>query len=112
VVALFGTPALARLADLIVMAQRWRPDLVVHEVIEMAAPLPARRLAVPGVVHGIGPMFPLYAQLIGPAGAAIGEPGPWAQVSAEQALDLCPPSLQPDGAPPWPGGGPAAAGRR
>jgi UDP:flavonoid glycosyltransferase YjiC (YdhE family) len=48
-------------------------------------------------------MFPFYAQLIGPAGAAIGEPGLWAQVSAEQALDLCPPSLQPDGPPPWPG---------
>jgi UDP:flavonoid glycosyltransferase YjiC (YdhE family) len=103
VMVLFGTPALARLADLIVMAQRWRPDLVVHEVLEMAGPLLGRRLEVPGVVHGIGPMFPFYAQLIGPAGARIGEPGLWAQVSAEPAVDLCPPSLQPDGAPPWPG---------
>src|SRR4051812_40230225 len=102
VVVLFGTPALARLADLIVMAQDWRPDLVVHEVIEWAAPLLARRLHVAGVVHGIGPMFPFYAELIGPAGAAIGELGLWARVSAEKALDLCPPSLQPDGPPPWP----------
>jgi UDP:flavonoid glycosyltransferase YjiC (YdhE family) len=102
-VALFGTPALARLADLIVMAQGWRPDLVVHEVLEMAAPLLGRRLELPGIVHGIGPMFPFYAHLIGPAGAAFGEPGLWAHVSAERALDLCPPSLQPDGPPPWPG---------
>src|SRR5919107_3917303 len=103
VVVLFGTPALGRLADLIVMAQRWRPDLVVHEVLELAGPLLGRRLEVPGVVHGIGPMFPFYAELIGPVGARIGEPGLWAQVSAEEALDLCPPSLQPDGPPPWPG---------
>jgi hypothetical protein len=88
--------------DLIVLSQHWRPDLVVHEVIELAAPLLSRRLQVPGVVHGIGPMFPVYAELIGPAGAAIGEPGLGAQVSAEQALDLCPPSLRPDGPPPWP----------
>src|SRR5919107_1654687 len=74
VVVLFGTPALARLADLVVMAHRWRPDLVVHEVLEVAGSLLGRRLEVPGVVHGIGPMFPFYAQLIGPAGAAIGEP--------------------------------------
>ncbi|WP_369133479.1 glycosyltransferase [Modestobacter sp. I12A-02662] len=103
VVALFGTPALARLTDLIAMAQAWRPDLVVHEVLETAAPLLCRQLDVPGVVHGIGPMFPSYPELIDPAGAAIGEPGLWAQLSTERALDLCPPSLQPDGPPPWPG---------
>ncbi|HET9996459.1 MAG TPA: glycosyltransferase [Nocardioides sp.] len=103
VVALFGSPALARLADLVAMAHEWRPDIIVHEVLEAAGPLLARRLQVPGMVHGIGPMFPLYAQLIGPAGAAIGEPELWAQASSEQALDICPPSLQPDdGPPPWP----------
>ena len=103
VVALFGRPALARLADLLAMAEEWRPDVVVHEVLESAGPLLARRLGLPGIVHGIGPMFPFYAQLIGPAGAAIGEPGLWEQLSSEQALDICPPSLQPDdGPPPWP----------
>ena len=54
-------------------------------------------------------MFPFYAQLIGAAGAAIGEPGLWAQLSTEQALDLCPPSLQPDG--PGPGPQPSRCGR-
>ena len=103
VVALFGTPALTRLTDLLAMTQDWRPDVIVHEVVEAAGSLLARRLGVPGVVHGFGPMFPVYPQLIGPAGAAIGEPELWAQASSEQALDICPPSLQPDDGPaPWP----------
>jgi UDP:flavonoid glycosyltransferase YjiC (YdhE family) len=101
VVALFGTPALARLTDLAELAQAWRPDLVVHEVLEMAGPLLAQRLQVPAVVHGFGPMFPFYAALIPPAGAAIGEPDLWSHLSTERALDLCPPSLSPEGPPPW-----------
>ena len=103
VVALFGTPALARLDDLLALSEEWRPDVVVHEVLESAGSLLARRLGVPGIVHGIGPMFPVYAHLIGPAGAAIGAPELWEQASSEQAVDICPSSLQPDdGPPPWP----------
>ncbi|WP_051246434.1 glycosyltransferase [Nocardioides halotolerans] len=102
VVVLFGRPATARLADLLAMAQDWRPDIVIHEVLEAAGSLLAHRLGVPGVVHGIGPMFPLYAEVLGPVGAAIGEPGLWEHASSEVALDLCPPSLQPDGPLPWP----------
>jgi UDP:flavonoid glycosyltransferase YjiC (YdhE family) len=102
VVALFGVPALARLDDLEVMASAWRPEVVVHEVLEQAGSMLAARLGVPGVVQGIGPMFPFYAQLVGAAGAAIGEPERWAQLAAEQALDLCPPALQPEGPRPWP----------
>ena len=102
VVALFGGPALARLADLVGMAQDWRPDVIVHEVLEAAGSLLARRLGVPGVVHGFGPMFPFYAELLGPTGAVIGEPDLWVQASSEQALDICPASLQPEGPPPWP----------
>lgn len=102
VVALFGGPAVARLAELVVMAQDWRPDVVVHEVLEAAGSLLAHRLGVPAVVHGIGPMFPVYAQLLAPLGPAIGEPELWVQASSEQALDLCPPSLQPDSPAPWP----------
>jgi UDP:flavonoid glycosyltransferase YjiC (YdhE family) len=106
VVALFGDPGLARYADLVPATREWRPDVVVHEVLETAGPLLARSLGVPGVVHGIGPMFPMYAELIGPVGAAIGEPDLWAQASSEHALDICPPSLQPDAPPPWPGASP------
>ncbi len=101
VVALFGKPAPARLDDLVVMASTWRPDIVVHEVLEPAGSMLAGRLGVPGVVHGIGPMFPFYAPLIAAAGAAIDEPELWSGLAAEQAVDLCPPSLQPAGPRPW-----------
>jgi UDP:flavonoid glycosyltransferase YjiC (YdhE family) len=106
-VALFGEPALARLVDLIAMTREWRPDLIVHEVLEAAGSLLARELQVPGVVHGIGPMFPLYVQLMGAVGVIVGEPELWTRASSEQALDICPPSLQPDdGPPPWPAAAP------
>ena len=100
-VALFGTPALARLDDLVAMASQWRPDIVVHEVLEQAGSMLAGRLGVRAVVHGIGPMFPTYALLIDAAAKAIGEPDLWERLSTEQAVDLCPPALQPDGPPPW-----------
>src|SRR3954471_3513728 len=102
VVTLFGAPALARLDDLVVMAATWRPDVVVHEVLEQAGSMLASGLDIPGVVHGIGPMFPFYPEVIGASGVAIGQPERWAQLATEQALDLCPPSLQPDGPRPWP----------
>lgn len=103
VAALFGAPALLRLADLRGLAQEWRPDVVVHEVLEAAGPLLARELGVPGVVHGIGPMFSFYAPMIEQVGARIGRPELWEHAAAEPALDLCPPRLRPDdGPPPWP----------
>jgi UDP:flavonoid glycosyltransferase YjiC (YdhE family) len=102
VVALFGAPALARLDDLAALAASWRPDVVVHEVLEPAGSMLADRLGVRGVVHGIGPMFPFYAPLIEAAGAAIGEPGLGERLASETAVDLCPPSLRPGGLPPWP----------
>lgn len=105
-VALFGRPGLARYADLVPTTREWRPDVVVHEVLELGGSLLARSLGVPGVVHGIGPMFPFYAGLMGPVGEAIGEPGLWEQASSEHALDICPPALQPDGPPPWPAASP------
>ena len=102
VVALFGTPALARLDDLGALTAEWRPDVIVHEVLEPAGSMLASRLGVPGVVHGIGPMFPFYAELVGAVGVAIGEPALWERLSTERAVDLCPASLQPDGPAPWP----------
>ena len=102
VAALFGTPAAGRLADLTALARDWRPDLVVHEVLELAGSLLARRLGVPGFVHGFGPMFPFYAELIGAVAGAVGDPDLWAHLSTETYLDICPPALQPDGPAPWP----------
>lgn len=83
------------------MVRDWRPDLVVHEVLELAGPILAARLGVRGVVHGFGPMFPLYGLLAEPAGAAAGDPALWEHLSTESYLDICPPALRPDGPPPW-----------
>ena len=102
VVALFGTPALhasttwsrwpRRGAPTSSSTRSWRkPDRC----------WPTSSGSRPSF-SGIGPMFPFYAQLIGVAGAAIGEPQLWAQASTEQALDLCPPSLQPSARHPGP----------
>jgi UDP:flavonoid glycosyltransferase YjiC (YdhE family) len=101
VLALFGHPAAGRLADLIVMAEDWRPDLVVHEVLELGGSILARRLGVRSVVHGFGPMFPFYAHLASPAGVAAGDPDLWESLAQETYLDICPPSLRPDGPPAW-----------
>jgi UDP-glucoronosyl and UDP-glucosyl transferase len=101
-IALFGTPAASRLTDLTAMAEDWRPDLVVHEVTELAGSTLARRLGVPGVVHGIGPMFPFYATLLGAIGVAAGDSELWDHLTTETYLNLCPAALQPDGPAPWP----------
>ena len=71
---LFGATAPARLRDLEDLCRDWRPDLVVHETLELAGPVLARRLGVPSVVHGFGPMFPMYAFLGAQIGPAAGHP--------------------------------------
>ncbi len=101
VLALFGHPAARRVADLVVLTEDWRPDLVVHEVLELGGSILASRLGVRSVVHGFGPMFPFYGPLAGPAGAAAGDPDLWATLSTETYLDICPPALRPDGPPVW-----------
>jgi UDP:flavonoid glycosyltransferase YjiC (YdhE family) len=46
------------LAGLIPVAQQWRPDLVVSDAAELAGPLVAAELGVPGVSKGFGPLLP------------------------------------------------------
>ncbi len=102
VATLFGDSAAERLVDLEPFAREWRPDVVVHEVLELAGPVLAARLGVPAVVHGFGPMFPFYEVL---AGAAADRPGlqdVWGLLSAEECVDITPPSLHPEGPAPWP----------
>ena len=98
---LFGATAPARLRDLEDLCRDWRPDLVVHETLELAGPVLARRLGVPSVVHGFGPMFPMYAFIGAQIGPAAGQPDLWDHLSTTTCLDICPPSLQPDGPPPY-----------
>ncbi len=56
---LFGawaTPAMA--AQLLPLARHWRPDLLVHEAAELAAPLVGAVLGVPTVTHAFGTAVP------------------------------------------------------
>ena len=99
--ALFGATAPPRLRDLEELCRDWRPDVIVHDTLELAGPMLARRLGVPSVVHGFGPMFGLYAWLGPLTGSAAGEPDLWEYLAAAPCLDICPPSLQPEGPPPW-----------
>lgn len=46
------------LAGLTPVAQDWRPDLVVSDAAELAGPLVAAELGVPGVANGFGPLLP------------------------------------------------------
>jgi UDP:flavonoid glycosyltransferase YjiC (YdhE family) len=98
--------ARSRVAPLLARSRRWRPDLVVHEQSELAAPVVAAVLGVPSVVHGWGPMLP--ASLIEVAEPALdvlarrfGVTEIAARVAESPYVDICPPGLQPPGPAPW-----------
>ncbi len=98
---LFGearTPPMVR--DLMPVAQRWRPDLVVHENAELAAPLIAQLVGVPNVTHAFGGGVPAgiladASERLGPLWAEHGVPiPPYAGCFEHLYLDICPPALQ------------------
>lgn len=68
---LFGaglTPPMV--ADLLPLARRWRPDLLVHENGELATPLVGALLGVPSVTHAFGGAVP--AAFLAEAGNRLG----------------------------------------
>lgn len=96
----------AKLDALLAAARAWRPDLIVHEPADLAAPAVAAALGLPSVHHAFGRAIPqasldesaeALAELWARAGAPV-EPngglyrGPY--------VDICPPSLRGDGPPP------------
>jgi len=50
------TPAMV--TDLLPLARRWRPDLMVHEQAELASPLVGAALGVPSITHAFGAAVP------------------------------------------------------
>ena len=99
---LFGHPARERRHDLQEMLGRWRPDVVVHDPLELAGPMVARALGLPSVLHGYGPMFHEYDAFAGVAVSAAGEPDLWQHIRDQECLDICPPALRPPGPALWP----------
>ena len=86
--------------DLLALARDWRPDLLVHEHGELAAPLVGALLGTPSVTHSFGGAVPAPdpgrgAAEVAPLWAAEGlEPPPYAGCFSSLYLDICPPSVQ------------------
>ena len=89
-----------RAVDLESIMSAWQPDLVVHEMAELAAPLVSTALGIPYVDVGYGSLIP--RALLEEAGAAAAahwrasglEPHPLAGVFRYLYVDPCPPALQ------------------
>ncbi len=89
-----------RARDLEAIMSAWQPDLVVHEVAELAAPLVSTSLGIPYVDVGFGSLIP--RRLLEAAGVAARphwsarglEPGPMAGLFRYLYVDPCPPALQ------------------
>jgi UDP:flavonoid glycosyltransferase YjiC (YdhE family) len=92
-----------RAVDLQTVIQEWQPDVVVHEIAELAAPMVCTALGVPYVDVGYGPLAP--RSLLEAAGSAVAphwrarglEPHPLAGLYRYLYVDPCPPALQSPG---------------
>jgi UDP:flavonoid glycosyltransferase YjiC (YdhE family) len=100
---LFGAVAAAAAArDLERLAREWKPDLVVHEAAEFAAPAVAAAAGIPSVTHGFGLLIP--PERVADAGERAAPV--WERLGVEQRpyggcyehlyIDICPPSMQTD----------------
>jgi calicheamicin 3'-O-methyl-rhamnosyltransferase len=102
---LFGEiSAPAALADLLPIVRSWRPELVVNDAAEFAAPIAAAAIGVPSVTHAFGALLPeLRVRRAGEEVAPLWreeglEPRPYGGVYDHLYVDIYPPSLQaPDG---------------
>ncbi|MGN9913875.1 glycosyltransferase [Phytohabitans sp. LJ34] len=104
IAVLFGASAAKRAVDLVPRAEAWRPDLIIHEPGEFAAPIAARRSGARHVTHGLSLTTPAPLRaMLAPAMDDVYDP--WnvpdltAAVFAAPYLDICPPALRPDGDP-------------
>jgi hypothetical protein len=96
-----GAPAM--LADLLPLVESWRPELVVNDAAEFAAPIAAVLLAVPHVAHAFGALLP--EERVREAGEAAAvlwraqglEPRPYGGLYDRLYVDIYPPSLQSPG---------------
>jgi UDP:flavonoid glycosyltransferase YjiC (YdhE family) len=91
-------PPMAR--DLLALARDWRPDLLVHDQAERAAPLVAAVLDLPSITHAFGTAVPVStleatrAHLTGMWREHGLDAPPYAGCFRAGYLDICPPSLQ------------------
>lgn len=95
----------ARIDELREQVQAFRPDVIVHESSELAAPVIATQLGVPSIQHSFGRMvswnaIEAAAVAVEPMWARAGVPlEPYAGMFRGGFVDLCPPSLDPEQPP-------------
>lgn len=87
----------AMVDDLVAFGRHWRPDLVVYDPFNLAAPLLAHLLGVPAVRHLWGPDFTDLISVdepavIGPLAARFGA-GP-VRLAGDLTIDPCPDAVQ------------------
>lgn len=102
---LFGAGAVHRARDVLDLLRTWRPDLVVHDPLELGTPTAAVVQGVPHLTHGYGPMVPDTPSFAAAIGSTISDadlPDPVPAVFAAPYLDICPPSLRSTEPYPWP----------
>ncbi len=100
--AMFGALlAPPMVADLLDLARSWRPDLLVHEQGELAAPLVAALLDLPHAMHSFGgavppPIVASAGEVLAPTweGHGLAIP-PYAGCFTGPFLDICPPAVRP-----------------
>ncbi len=103
----FVDSAAKRAVELVPRAQQWRPDIVVHEVTELAGALAATLSGARHVVHGLGPMpsAHMWEALFAPGFARLCEqwdvPGLAEEIRLATYLDISPPGVRYDGEPAW-----------
>lgn len=99
---LFGVlSAPPMLDDLLAIVAGWRPDVIVHEAAELAAPIAAAVVGAPTVNQGFGALvhperLTAASEAVAPLWEKVGlSPRPWAGSYDHLYLDIYPPSLRP-----------------
>ena len=101
---LFGASAVRRAQDLSSLLADFKPDLVIHDVLEFGSPTAAESLGIPHLSHSYGPIVPgseFFAAVVGGTLTQAGLLDPVPSIMRSPYLDVCPPRLQPQGTSPW-----------
>jgi UDP:flavonoid glycosyltransferase YjiC (YdhE family) len=101
---LFGAAAAARARDLAPFFSSWKPDLVVHDPLELGAVAAASWAGTAHATHGYGPMHAENDEMITVIGSALADAvgvDPTDSVFAAPYLDICPPAMRTRAQMPW-----------
>ncbi|MCW0216551.1 MAG: glycosyltransferase [Pseudonocardia sp.] len=100
----FGAGAVDRARDVAALLEDWRPDLVVHDTLELGSAAAAVAHGIPHLTHGYGPTVPDSRTFVGEIGSVLAEagfPDPVPSAFAAPYLDPCPPGLRGREPNPW-----------